>query len=86
MPPEAFDLEYRSGRWDHFFGFEQLPRNLVLAGAIHHSFPTAPAVPELAGIEEILRDAVAFRGLVAVVAVNGHRRQRPVNICAADRR
>jgi len=44
---EALDREYRSGNWDHFFGWDELPRNLVLAGAIHHHFPAAPRVLDL---------------------------------------
>ncbi len=43
VPKEALDTEYRSGNWDHFFSFEELPRNLVLAGAVHHLF-ARPAV------------------------------------------
>lgn len=43
----ALDNEYRSGSWDHFFSFEELPRNLVLAGAINHFFPEQPAVLDL---------------------------------------
>ncbi|MBI3885052.1 MAG: class I SAM-dependent methyltransferase [Opitutae bacterium] len=39
VPPQALDHEYRSGSWDHFFSFEELPRNLVLAGAVHHLRP-----------------------------------------------
>lgn len=39
VPKEALDNEYRSGHWDHFFGFDELPRNLVLAGSIQHFFP-----------------------------------------------
>lgn len=44
IPVEVLDGEYRSGHWDHFFGFSELPRNLILAGAIRHCFPAAPAV------------------------------------------
>lgn len=44
VPKEALDREYSSGNWDHFFGFAELPRNLVLAGAINHFFPDSPAV------------------------------------------
>jgi trans-aconitate methyltransferase len=44
VPVDALDHEYRSGHWDHFFGFAELPRNLVLAGSIHHCFPDQPAV------------------------------------------
>lgn len=44
VPKAALDQEYASGAWDHFFSFEELPRNLVLAGAIHHHFPTRPDV------------------------------------------
>jgi SAM-dependent methyltransferase len=43
IPKEALDREYRSGHWDHFFAFDELPRNLVIAGAVHHFFPL-PAV------------------------------------------
>jgi SAM-dependent methyltransferase len=43
VPKEALDGEYSSGHWDHFFGFAELPRNLVLAGAVHHFYPR-PAV------------------------------------------
>jgi len=39
VPAEAFDQEYRSGNWDHFLGFEELPRNAVLAAAINHFYP-----------------------------------------------
>lgn len=47
VPSAALDGEYRSGNWDHFFSFAELPRNLVLAGAIHHFFPEQPAVLDL---------------------------------------
>lgn len=47
VPTTALDNEYRSGNWDHFFGFSELPRNLVLAGVIHHHFPDRPAVLDL---------------------------------------
>lgn len=44
---EALDHEYSSGNWDHFFSFSELPRNLVLAGAINHIFPDSPRVLDL---------------------------------------
>ncbi len=44
---DALDREYRSGNWDHFFGWDELPRNLVLAGAINFHFPDAPRVLDL---------------------------------------
>lgn len=47
IPKESLDREYRSGSWDHFFSFDELPRNLVLAGAIHHHFPDSPRVLDL---------------------------------------
>lgn len=47
VPTAALDGEYRSGAWDHFFSFAELPRNLVLAGAINHCFPDQPAVLDL---------------------------------------
>ncbi len=47
VPAAAFDREYQSGSWDHFFSFAELPRNLILAGAIHHYFPQAPRVLDL---------------------------------------
>jgi SAM-dependent methyltransferase len=43
---EALDREYSTGHWDHFFAFDELPRNLVIAGAVHHFFPR-PAVLDL---------------------------------------
>jgi trans-aconitate methyltransferase len=43
---EALDNEYRSGHWDHFFAFDELPRNLVIAGTVHHFYPR-PAVLDL---------------------------------------
>jgi SAM-dependent methyltransferase len=46
VPPAALDNEYRSGHWDHFFAFSELPRHLVLAGLIHDAFPR-PAVLDL---------------------------------------
>ena len=46
VPPSALDAEYREGRWEHFFSFDELPRNLVIAGAINHSFPL-PAVLDI---------------------------------------
>ncbi len=46
IPKTALDAEYRSGSWNHFFSFDELPRNLVLAGAVHHFFPT-PAVLDI---------------------------------------
>ena len=47
VPVASLDAEYRSGHWDHFFSFDELPRNLVLAGAIHHHFPEGPAILDL---------------------------------------
>ena len=47
VPVSALDNEYRSGSWDHFFSFAELPRNLVLGGAINHFFPNQPAVLDL---------------------------------------
>jgi trans-aconitate methyltransferase len=47
VPKGALDAEYQSGNWDHFFKFSELPRNLVLAGAIHHHFPESPRVLDL---------------------------------------
>ncbi len=47
VPAASFDEEYRSGSWDHFTSFAELPRTLVLAGAIHHFFPDQPAVLDL---------------------------------------
>ena len=47
VPAAALDQEYASGHWDHFFSFAELPRNLVLAGAINHFFPREPAVLDL---------------------------------------
>lgn len=44
VPVAALDREYRSGRWDHFAEFAELPRSLILAGAIHHCFPQEAAV------------------------------------------
>lgn len=35
----ALDNEYRTGNWDHFFNWDELPRHLVLAGTIHHFYP-----------------------------------------------
>jgi trans-aconitate methyltransferase len=46
IPKEALDNEYRSGHWDHFFAFDELPRNLVIAGAVHHFYPR-PAVLDM---------------------------------------
>jgi SAM-dependent methyltransferase len=39
IPKEALDREYSSGHWDHFFSFDELPRNLVIAGAVRHFYP-----------------------------------------------
>lgn len=44
---DALDREYSSGNWDHFFGWDELPRNLVLAGAINFHFADAPRVLDL---------------------------------------
>lgn len=35
---ESLDLEYSTGHWDHFFGFDELPHNLIIAGAVNHFF------------------------------------------------
>jgi SAM-dependent methyltransferase len=35
----ALDKEYGSGAWNHFFSFDELPRQLVLAGIIRHFHP-----------------------------------------------
>jgi trans-aconitate methyltransferase len=42
----ALDNEYRTGNWAHFFAWDELPRHLVLAGAVHHFYPK-PAVLDL---------------------------------------
>ncbi len=47
VPAAAFDREYQSGEWDHFFSFAELPRSALLAAAIHHCFPDQPAVLDL---------------------------------------
>lgn len=44
---DALDREYRSGNWDHFFAWDELPRNLVLAGAINFHFADTPRVLDL---------------------------------------
>jgi SAM-dependent methyltransferase len=36
---DALDREYASGHWDHFFSYDELPRQLVLAGTLHHFHP-----------------------------------------------
>jgi SAM-dependent methyltransferase len=36
---DVLDKEYASGNWDHFFSFDELPRQLVLGGAIRHYHP-----------------------------------------------
>lgn len=41
VPSAALDREYTSGSWDHFFSFEELPRNLVVAGAVHQLRPNS---------------------------------------------
>lgn len=35
----VLDHEYRSGSWNHFIAWDELPRNLILAGAIQHFYP-----------------------------------------------
>ena len=35
---EFLENEYITGHWDHFFAFDELPRNLVIAGAVNHFF------------------------------------------------
>ena len=47
VPAASFDEEYRSGSWDHFTSFAELPRTLVLAGAIHHFYPDQPAILDI---------------------------------------
>jgi SAM-dependent methyltransferase len=47
VPKAALDAEYRTGSWDHFFAFSELPRNLVLAGSIHHVNPEPPRILDL---------------------------------------
>ncbi len=46
VPTAALDAEYAEGRWDHFFSFDELPRNLVIAGIVHQLFPQ-PAVLDI---------------------------------------
>jgi trans-aconitate methyltransferase len=46
VPKDSLDREYRTGQWDHFFEFSELPRNLVIAGAVGHFFPR-PAVLDI---------------------------------------
>ena len=43
---EFLDNEYDTGHWDHFFAFDELPRNLVIAGAVNHYFER-PSVLDL---------------------------------------
>jgi SAM-dependent methyltransferase len=36
---DVLDKEYATGNWDHFFSFDELPRQLVLGGAIWQYHP-----------------------------------------------
>ena len=47
VPAASFDREYQSGNWAHFATFGELPRTLVLAGAVNHFFPAEPSVLDL---------------------------------------
>lgn len=44
----VLDHEYSSGNWDHFFSWDELPRNQVLAGAVHYFYPKDPTILDLA--------------------------------------
>jgi trans-aconitate methyltransferase len=43
---EILDREYSAGHWDHFFEFSELPRNLIIAGAVNH-LSSRPSVLDL---------------------------------------
>lgn len=80
---EALDGEYRSGHWDHFFGFDELPRNLVLAGAVNHFFPR-PAVLDVGcgsgRLAQVFQRCAFSRYLGVDVSTEGLARARSLNL------
>jgi SAM-dependent methyltransferase len=46
VPKDALDREYRTGSWDHFFSPDELPRNMVVLGAVIAPGPS-PSVLDL---------------------------------------
>lgn len=83
VPKPALDSEYRDGHWDHFFSFDELPRNLVLAGAIHHHFPS-PAVLDVGcgsgRLASVFQVYPFSRYVAADVSTEGLLRARALNL------
>jgi SAM-dependent methyltransferase len=88
IPPEVLDHEYRSGNWDHFFSFAELPRNLVLAGAINHFFPDRPAVLDVGcgsgRLASVFQRYPHSRYLAVDVSAEGVARARQLGLAHVD--
>lgn len=84
VPKEALDGEYRSGAWDHFFGMDELPRNLVIAGLVHHLFPDSPAILDVGcgngRLASVFRAYPFARYLGADVSSEGISRARALKL------
>jgi SAM-dependent methyltransferase len=87
VPKEAFDDEYRSGRWDHFEGPEETPRNVVLAGLVADRFK-APSVLDVgcgSGRLAMIYQAHPFTRYTAVdVSVEGLRKAQSLGLARVD--
>jgi SAM-dependent methyltransferase len=83
VPTAALDAEYREGRWEHFFSFDELPRNLIIAGTVHQLFKE-PAVLDIGcgsgRLAEVYR-VYPFRRYVGVdVSREGLAKARKLNL------
>lgn len=87
VPTAALDAEYREGRWEHFFSFDELPRNLVIAGAVHQLFK-APAVLDIGcgsgRLAEVFKVYPFSRYLGVDVSREGLAKARDLNLPRVD--
>ena len=87
VPTTALDAEYRDGHWDHFFSFDELPRNLVIAGTVHQ-LCSQPAILDIgcgSGRLASLFQVYPFRRYVGVdVSHEGLAKARSLGLSHVD--
>jgi len=87
VPTAALDAEYRGGRWDHFFSFDELPRNLVIAGTVHQ-LCSQPAVLDVgcgSGQLASLFQVYPFRRYVGVdISIEGLAKARSLGLSRVE--
>lgn len=87
VPKEALDREYSSGQWDHFQSWEELPRNLLLAGVVRHQFPM-PAVLDIGcgdgRLARLYQDYPFESYLGLDLSTEGLSRARALNLAKTD--